>query len=61
MKKTASKIVQNAMEMREHADYDDFFVASRSDAEEQISKAGLFLEYVKSFLMDKGIISDSEK
>ena len=59
--KTASKIAQNAMEMREHADYDDFFVASKKDAEEQISKAELFLEYVKSFLMNKGIISDSYK
>lgn len=59
--KTASKIVQNAMEMREHADYDDFFVASKKDAEEQISKAELFLGYVKSFLTDKGILSDSEK
>lgn len=47
------------MEMREHADYDDFFVASKKDAEEQISKAELFLGYVKSFLMNKGIISDS--
>lgn len=27
--KEASKIIQNAMEMREHADYEDFFVAQR--------------------------------
>ena len=53
--KTASKIIQNAMEMREHADYDDFFVASKKDAEEQISRAELFLGYVKAFLMKKGI------
>lgn len=49
------------MEMREHADYDDFFVASKKDAEDQICKAELFLEYVKSFLINKGIISDSQK
>lgn len=54
--KAASKIIQNAMEMREHADYEDFFVASKKDAEEQISKAEQFLEYVKSFLSDKEII-----
>ncbi len=46
--KNASKIIQNAMEMREHADYEDFFVASKKDAEEQISKAEQFLGYVKS-------------
>lgn len=52
----ASKIIQNAMEMREHADYEDFFVASKKDAEEQISKAEQFLGYVKSFLSDREII-----
>lgn len=54
--KVASKIIQNAMEMREHADYEDFFVASKKDAEEQVSKAEQFLEYVKLFLSDKEII-----
>lgn len=54
--KIASKIIQNAMEMREYADYEDFFVASKKDAEEQISKAEQFLGYVKSFLSDREII-----
>lgn len=54
--KIASKIIQNAMEMREHADYEDFFVASKKDAEEQISKAEQFLEYVKAFLGNREII-----
>lgn len=54
--KIASKIIQNAMEMREHADYEDFFVASKKDAEEQISKAEQFLEYVKAFLSNREII-----
>ena len=54
--KDASKIIQNAMEMREHADYEDFFVASKKDAEEQISKAEQFLEYVKVFLDNKKAI-----
>ena len=56
--KIASKIIQNAMEMREHADYDDFFVASKKDAEEQIGKAELFVGYVKTFLVGKGIVSE---
>ena len=54
--KIASKIIQNAMEMREHADYEDFFVASKKDAEEQISKAEQFLGYVKLFLSDREVI-----
>ena len=54
--KIASKIIQNAMEMREHADYEDFFVASKNDAEEQIGKAEQFLGYVELFLKDKEII-----
>ena len=54
--KIASKIIQNAMEMREHADYEDFFMASKKDAEEQINKAEQFLGYVKLFLSDKKII-----
>ena len=54
--KIASKIIQNAMEMREHADYEDFFVASKKDAEEQISKAEQFLGYVETFLKAKEII-----
>lgn len=48
--KRASKIIQNAMEMREHADYADFFVASKRDAEEQISRAEEFLDCVKAYL-----------
>lgn len=54
--KVASKIIQNAMEMREHADYDDFFLASKTDAEEQMSRAEQFLGYVKVYLEDKEII-----
>lgn len=54
--KVASKIIQNAMEMREHADYEDFFVASKKDAEEQICKAEQFLEYVSIYLKDKNIL-----
>ncbi len=54
--KIASKIIQNAMEMREHADYEDFFVASKKDAEEQISKAEQFLGYVQAFLSNREII-----
>ena len=54
--KSASKIIQNSMEMREHADYEDFFVASKKDAEEQIERAEQFVGYVTIFLKGKNII-----
>ena len=54
--KRASKIIQNAMEMREHADYEDFFVASKKDAEEQISRVEEFLECVKGYLERKQVL-----
>lgn len=54
--KTASKIIQNAMEMREQADYEDFFVASKKDAEEQLMRAEQFLGYVKSYLTENHIL-----
>lgn len=54
--KEASKIIKSLSEMREHADYEDFFVASRQDAEEQILKAEHFLQLTKSYLISKGIL-----
>ncbi len=54
--KEASKIIRNASEMREHADYEDFFVASRQDAEEQVQKAQTFHEFISNYLQIKGIL-----
>jgi len=48
--KEASKIIRTASEMREHADYEDFFTASRQDAEEQFLKAEKFHTLVKDYL-----------
>lgn len=42
--------------MREHADYEDFFVASRQDAEEQVQKAQTFHEFISNYLQIKGIL-----
>lgn len=44
------------MEMREHADYEDFFVASKLESEEQIAKAELFIGYVKDYLMNRNVL-----
>ena len=53
--KEVSKIIRNASEMREQADYDDFFIASSTDAEEQLLNAEVFLENVEEYLKNHGI------
>ena len=54
--KEASKIIRTASEMREHADYEDFFIASRQDDEDQVEKARLFYQFVTDYLQQKGIL-----
>lgn len=54
--KEASKIIRTSSEMREHADYEDFFVASRQDAEEQVQKAQIFHKFITEYLQNKGIL-----
>ena len=54
--KEASKIIRTSPEMREHADYEDFFVASRQDAEEQVQKAQTFHEFITNYLQKKEIL-----
>lgn len=53
--KDVSKIIHNASEMREQADYNDFFIAYRQDAEEQTAQAEHFLNLVQTVLMTYGV------
>ncbi|MBO6149494.1 MAG: HEPN domain-containing protein [Lachnospiraceae bacterium] len=53
--KELSKIIRNASENREKADYLDFFVASKEEAEKQIDRAEIFSDYIKQYLEEKGI------
>ena len=46
----SSRVVQKASVMRENADYEDFFVASKTDANEQIRNAEEFLGLVEEYL-----------
>lgn len=50
--KECSKIIRNASEIRERADYDDFFIASRKEAEEQVSMAQKFIALTEKILKD---------
>ena len=54
--KEASKIIRTSSEMREHADYEDFFVVSRQDAEEEVEKAQTFHEFITNYLQKKEIL-----
>lgn len=54
--KEASKIITMASENRERADYLDFFVASREDAQAQIERAERFLGWIEGYLQQKNII-----
>ena len=52
----SSKIIRHASELREQADYEDFFIASREEAEEILQKAKAFIAEVGKYLTDKGIL-----
>ena len=54
--KELSKIIRLASENREKADYLDFFIASKNEAEKQIHRAEEFIEYIRAYLSQKGII-----
>ena len=53
--KEISQMIRKASELRENADYEDFFVASRQEAEDQIRDAEYILERVKDFLEQNGV------
>ena len=55
--KDLSKIIKSASGERESADYLDFFIASKADAEEQIKNAEVFINYIKKYLIEKEIIT----
>ena len=48
-----SKILDTAFRLREKADYDDFFIVSRTEAEEQAEKAEKVIEMVEPYLREK--------
>ena len=54
--KELSKIIRAASENREKADYLDFFIASKDEAEKQIKRAELFSDSIREFLKGKSII-----
>lgn len=54
--KELSKIIKLAYENREKADYLDFYIASKEEAVKQIARAEKFIEYIKKYLTDVGVL-----
>ena len=59
--KELSKVIRYASESREKADYLDFFVASKEEAEKQIERAEYFSGIISNYLSKKGILESPEK
>ena len=51
--KSTSKIIDKAFKIRENADYQDLYVVSKKDTEEQIRNAELFIEIIHEHLTKK--------
>jgi len=45
-----SKYLQSAFQIRNNCDYDDFFIASKQDAEEQYDKAETMLDLISEYI-----------
>lgn len=50
MDRKLSLIIKSSSLLREKSDYDDFFIASRTEAEKQVENAGLFVAEVDRFI-----------
>lgn len=48
-----SKILQNAFQIRNICDYDDFYLATKSSAEEQYNNAQEMIEAIERYLSSK--------
>ena len=49
LERNLSIIIKNSAFLREKSDYDDFFIASKKDAEKQLADATIFLETIEMY------------
>ena len=54
--KEVSKIIRNASELREQADYEDFYEASQEEAADVFEQASRFISVVEIYLQEKAIL-----
>ena len=50
-----SNYITDMFEMRNDSDYDDFYLLSKEDVEDQINNAKEFLNAIKLYLLNKGV------
>ncbi len=48
-----SKYISQAFQIRNNTDYADFYIVSKSDAEEQYKRAEAFYEVIRRYLLDQ--------
>lgn len=51
--KQYSKIIMEAFQIRNKSDYDDYYMVTKSEAEEQLEKAEMFYEEMKRYIMNE--------
>ena len=51
--KEYSKILTEAFDVRSDSDYDDYYVISKKEAEQQIQNAQFFLDGIEQFVNEK--------
>ena len=54
--KRASKLISGASELREQADYEDFYSATKEEADSTFADAQIFIDMVEKFLTEKHVI-----
>lgn len=51
--KQYSKIIMEAFQIRNKSDYDDYYIVSKTDAEEQLEKAVIFLNEMRKYIIEE--------
>ena len=54
-----SDIIGDAFESRNFSDYDDMFIANKSQTEEQVKNARIVIDVVREYFIKEGIIDGS--
>ena len=56
MDRSLSQIVKSTSYLREKSDYDDFYIASKFEAEEQLRNADRFVDSVRKWIVRENIL-----
>ncbi|MBQ9438412.1 MAG: HEPN domain-containing protein [Lachnospiraceae bacterium] len=56
--KKMSKIISKAFEIRNDSDYEDFYVASKTDCEQLVLSAHYVLDEVRKYLINEGALDE---